>query len=77
MNESTIFVEGQMSRALIDSGSQMSFFSVIWVKKLRLNLQQLHSVLKTEGYLGYVETHLKMPECYVMQAVLMSQLSRG
>ena len=68
-NESTVFVEGQKVRALIGSGSQLSSISVEWVKKLKLNLQYLHSVLQTEGlggsdvpYLGYVEAHLKIPE---------------
>ena len=62
MYESPVFVEGQKSRALIDSGSQMSSISVEWVKKLKLNPLQLHSILKIEGlggsevpYLGYVE----------------------
>ena len=66
MNESTVFVECQKSRALIDSGSQMSSISASWVKKLKLNPWQLHSVLEIEGsggsYLGYVEAHLKVPE---------------
>ena len=37
-----------------------------WVKKLKLKLQQLQSILQIEGsggpYLGYVEAHLKIPE---------------
>ena len=68
-NESTVFVEGQKARALIDSGSQLSSILVAWVKKLKLNLQELHSVLQIEGsggfkvpYLGYVDAHLKVPE---------------
>ena len=62
-------VEGQKARTLIDSGSQLSSISLGWVKKLKLNLQQFHSVLQIEGsgglevpYLGYVETHLRVPE---------------
>ena len=38
-------------------------------QKVKFNLQQLHSVLQIEGsggsevpYLGYVETHLKVPK---------------
>ena len=68
INESTVLVEGQRVRALIDSGSQLSSISLAWLKKLKLNLQ-LHSVLQIEGsgglnvpYLGYVETHLRVPE---------------
>ena len=40
-----------------------------WVKKLNLKPQQLQSILQIEGsggldvpYLGYVETHLRIPE---------------
>ena len=69
INKSTVFVEGQIARALIDSGSQLSSLSLAWVKKLKLNPQQLHSVLQIEGSgglevpsLGYVETHLRVPE---------------
>ena len=69
MNESTVFVEGQKSRALNDSGSQFSSISVAWDKKLKLSLWQLHSVLQIEGsgesevpYLGYVVASLKVPE---------------
>ena len=66
-NESTVIVEGQEARVLLDSGSQMSAISLAWVKKLKP--QQLQSILKIEGsggldvpYLGYVETHLKIPK---------------
>ena len=49
INESIILAEGQKARALIDSGSQLSSISLAWVKKLKLNPQQLHSVLQIEG----------------------------
>ena len=69
VNETTAVVEGQEARALIDSGSQLSSISMAWVKKLNLKLQQLQSILQIEGlggldvpYLGYVETHLEIPE---------------
>ena len=65
VNETTALVEDQEARALIDSGSQLSSISLVWVKKLNLKPQQLWSVLQIEGlggldvpYLGYVETHL-------------------
>ena len=61
-------VEGQRARAFIDSGSQLSSISLAWVKKLKLN-PQLQSVLQIDGfggldapYLGYAETHLRVPE---------------
>ena len=59
------------ARALIDVGSQLSSISLAWVKKLNLKPQQLWSncKLQIEGsggldvpYLGYVETHLGIPE---------------
>ena len=39
VNETTVLVEGQEARALIDSGSQFSFISLAWVKKLNLKPQ--------------------------------------
>ena len=69
VNETTVVVEGQEARALIDSGSQFSSISLAWVKKLNLKLQQFWSILQIEGLgrldvpcLGYVETHLEIPE---------------
>ena len=69
VNETTVLVEGQRARALIVSGSQLSSISLAWVKKLKLNPQQLQSMLQIEGsggldvsYLGNVETHLRVPE---------------
>ena len=68
-NESTVIVEGQEARALLDPGCQLSVISLKWVKKLKLKLQQLLSILQIEGsgglkvpYLGYVEACLKIPE---------------
>ena len=61
-NESKVIVEGQETRALLDSGSQLSAISWTWVKKLNLEPKQLQSILWIEGsgglevpYLGYVE----------------------
>ena len=61
-NESKVIVEGQETRALLDSGSQLSSISWTWVKKLNLEPKQLQSILPIEGsgslevpYLGYVE----------------------
>ena len=62
-------MEGQDTRALTDSGSQLSAISWTWVKKLKLEPKQLQSILQIEGsgglkvpYLGYVEVHLRIPE---------------
>ena len=41
VNETTVLVEGQETRALIDSGSQLSSISLAWVMKLNLKPQQL------------------------------------
>ena len=38
-NESTVIVEGQEARALLDSGSQLSAISLEWIKKLKLKPQ--------------------------------------
>ena len=43
-NESTVIVEGQEARALLDSGSQSLAISLAWVKKLNLKPQQLWSI---------------------------------
>ena len=40
-NESTVMVEGQEARALLDSGSKFSAILLEWVKKLNLKPQQL------------------------------------
>ena len=68
-NESIAIVEGQETRALLDSGSQLSAISLEWIKKLKLEPQLLCSILQIEGsgglevpYLGYAEAHLKIPE---------------
>ena len=68
-NESNVIVEGQETRALLDSGSQLLVISWTWVKKLNLKPKQLQSILQIEGsgglevpYLGYVEVHIKIPE---------------
>ena len=69
VNESKVIIGGQEMRALLDSGSQLSSISWIWVKKLNLEPKQLQSILQIEGlgglevpYLGYVEVQLKLPE---------------
>ena len=62
-------VEGQKARALIDSGSQLLSILLAWVKRLKFNQWQLHSVLQIKGsgssevpYLGYVEACLRIPD---------------
>ena len=68
-NESNVIVEGWETRALLDSGSELSAISWAWVKKLNLKPQQLQSILQIEGsrglqvpYPGYVEVRLNIPE---------------
>ena len=62
-------MERQETRALLDSGCQLSAISRAWVKKLNLEPGQLWSVLQIEGSgglevpcLGFVEVQLKIPE---------------
>ena len=69
VNESKVIVEGQETRALLDSGSKLSAISWTWVKKLNLEPKHLQSILWIDGsgglevpYLGYVEVQLKIPE---------------
>ena len=69
VNESKVIIEGQETRALLDSASQLSFISLTWVKKLNLEPKQLQSILQIEGlgglevpHLGYVEVQLELPE---------------
>ena len=69
VNETTILIEGQEARALIDSGSQFSSISLACVKKFNLKHQQLWYILQIESsrglgvpYLGNVETHLGVPK---------------
>ena len=52
VNETTVLVEGQEARALIDSGSQLSSISLAWVKKLNLKPQQLWSICQIEDLGG-------------------------
>ena len=40
-NESKVIVKGQETRALLDSGSQLSAISWTWVKKLNLKPKQV------------------------------------
>ena len=68
-NESKVIVEGQETKALLDSGSQLSAISWTWVKKLKLEPKQLQCILQIEGsgglevpHLGFVEVHLRIPE---------------
>ena len=67
VNEYKVIMEGQETKALLDSGSQRSAISWAWVKKLKP--KQLQSILQIEGsgglevpYLGYVEVCLGIPE---------------
>ena len=68
-NESNVIVEGWETRALLDSGSQLSAISWALVKELNSKPQQLQSILQIEGsgglevpYLDFVEAYLKLPE---------------
>ena len=78
VNETTVIVEDQDLRALIDSGSQLSAISLAWVKKLNLKPQQLQSILQIEGsgglevpYLSYAETRLRTPEIKAFDVLLL------
>ena len=53
-NESKVIVEGQETRALLDSGSQLLAISWTWVKKLNLKPKQLQSILQIDKFLIWV-----------------------
>ena len=68
-NESQVEVNGQGMKALIDTGAQVSSISLAMVKRMKLRIHQLQTLLDIEGtggtevpYLGYVEVHLCIPE---------------
>ena len=60
-NESKVIVEGQETKALLDSGSQLSAISWTWVKKLNLEPKQIQSISQIEGS-GHLEVHLRILE---------------
>ena len=77
-NESKVIVEGQETRALLDSGSQLSAISWTWIKKLKLEPKQLQAILPIDSsgglevpYLGYVEVCRRRPEVNFDQGVIL------
>ena len=52
-NESTVMVEGQEARALLDPGSQLSAISLNWVRKLKLKPHELQSFYKLKFQGGW------------------------
>ncbi|MCG8625928.1 MAG: retropepsin-like domain-containing protein, partial [Proteobacteria bacterium] len=68
-NETTVKLEKQNFKALVDSGSMVSQVTLSLAKKLHLKIHQLSTILPMEGaagvkvpYLGYVEALLNIPE---------------
>ena len=67
-NEATVVVDDQEYLALIDSGTQLTQMSLSLVKKLKLPIHALDTIIEVEStwggrvaYLGYVEAKLKIP----------------
>ena len=68
-NESKIIIEGKQTRALIDSGAQLSLITTTYAKHLGLPIKELRSSFRVEGaggidvpYKGFVEAQISIPE---------------
>ena len=68
-NESKIIIEGKQTRALIDSGAQLSLITTTYAKHLGLPIKKLRSSFRVEGaggidvpYKGFVEAQISIPE---------------
>ena len=68
-NETSVKLENQEFKALVDSGSMVSQITVSLAKMLQLKIHQLNKLIPMEGaggikvpYVGYVEAHLQIPE---------------
>ena len=66
-NEAKVLVDNHEFSALIDSGAQLTQMSLSLVKKLRLPIHTLNTIVEVEpmggrkvAYLGYVEARLKI-----------------
>ena len=67
--ESAVFVDGEKVTALIDSVAQISSITISLARTLKLEIQNLETILDLEAtgglqvlHLGYVEMLLKIPE---------------
>ena len=67
-NETLVKIEGKPYLALIDSGAQLSALPESLVKKLKLQIHSLNTIIKAEAtggslvpYPGYVEVNLSIP----------------
>ena len=67
-NETFVKIEGKPYLALIDSGAQLSALPESLVKKLKLQIHSLNTIIKAEAtggslvpYSGYVEANLSIP----------------
>ena len=68
-NETTVKLEDQKSKALVDSGAMVSQITSSLAKLLHLKIYKLNQLIPMEGagsinvpYIGYVEAHLHIPE---------------
>ena len=66
-NKSDVILEGDVVKALIDSGAQISSISKSFAQKLSLKFHSLHIILDLEAirgsdvlYMGYIEVHIKI-----------------
>ena len=68
-NETTVKLEDQKFKALVDSGAMVSQITLSLAKLLHLKIYKLNQLIPMEGagginvpYIGYVEAHLHIPE---------------
>ena len=73
-NDTSVKLEGQNFKALLDSGSMISQITNSLAKVLKLPIKQLKTLIPMEGlvgitipYLGYVEATLNIPEVKAFQ----------
>ena len=73
-NETFVKIEGKQYLALIDSGAQLLALPELLVRKLKLQIHSLNTIIEAEAmgggflvlYSGYVEANLSIPEIKAM-----------
>ena len=79
-----MIVEGKRTKALIDSGAQLSQITKAYARFLGLSIRPIRSAFTLEGaggiqvpYEGFVEANLKMPDVQAFDEPLFTFSYRG